>query len=170
MKKCATNERSEHARHASLNRQRGVGNEPVGNARVNRRREARGERRWARSDVRSGREERESETKRKETRRERNARGEKNERREKVVGREEEKDVPRAGTEKNCAQRLRRMRKRERGKWSGEKPLTIRMANLEVTNNRELLHTIELTVYDGLETCKWSPFEINDNIKMILKV
>ena len=44
---------------------------------------------------------------RRETREERNARGEKNERREKVVGREEKKDVPRAGTEKSCAQRPR---------------------------------------------------------------
>ena len=47
---------------------------------------------------------RESEAMRKETKGERNARGEKNARREKVVGKEEEKDVLRAGTEKSCAQ------------------------------------------------------------------
>ena len=78
-----------------------MANERVGNARVNRPREKRqigeGERpSTARSDVRSGCEERESEAMRKETKGERNARGEKNERREKVVGRKEEKGVRRS--------------------------------------------------------------------------
>ena len=87
------NERIEHASNASLNRLRGVGNERVKNARANKRREARGEKREARG--RAPREvmcaaaaRRESEAMRKETR-ERNARGEKNERRETVVCKEE---------------------------------------------------------------------------------
>ena len=37
---CANDERREHASNASLYRQRGVGNERVGNARVNKRGEA----------------------------------------------------------------------------------------------------------------------------------
>ena len=89
-----------------------MGNKPVRNARANKRREARG--RAPREVMCAAAARRESEAMRKEKKGERNARGEKNERRETVVGREEEKDVrPRAGTEKSCAQRPRRERKRE---------------------------------------------------------
>ena len=125
------NERSEHASNASLNRLRGVANERVRNARVNKRREARG--RAPQEVMCAAAARRESEAMRKETRGERNARCEKNERREMVVGREEDKDVrPGEGMEEIRAQRPRG--KSESGKWSCEQPPTISHINTTLIN------------------------------------
>ena len=112
------NERIEHASNASLNRLRGVGNERVRNARANKRREARGEKREARSQTPrevmcAAAARRESEAMRKETRGERNAQGEKNERREKVGCKEEETDVRPEQARRRAVRNGREERERE---------------------------------------------------------
>ena len=125
MKKCANEQTNEHASNASLNRLRGVRN-----ARANKRREAKSERREARG--RAPREvmcgaaaRRESEAMRNKTIGERNARGEKNERREKVGCKEEEKALRPEQARRRAVRNGREESERESGRWSGEQPSTI---------------------------------------------